>query len=79
MAKATEGQVMDQPQPQTQAPEKGVFFMHIDDFLNKLEREGKGVESLNAFAYLQKKLGVLKRTSEAWTEEFKKFLDDIPQ
>ena len=77
MAKATEEQVTDQPQ--AQAPEKGAFFMHIDDFLNKLEREAKGVEALNAFAYLQKKVGVLKRTEEAWHEAFTHFLDDIPK
>ncbi len=78
MAKVDE-KIDEQPQQEAQAPEKGVFFMHIDDFLNALEREAKGIESINAFAYLQKKLGVLKRTEEAWRTDFEKFLKDSPK
>jgi hypothetical protein len=78
MAKADE-KVDEKPREEVQAPEKGAFFMHLDDFLNALQREAHGIESINAFAYLQKRLGVIKRTEEAWRDDFEKFLKDYPK
>ena len=61
------------------APETGAFFMHIDDYLNALERDGHGIESISAFAYLQKRLGVVKQTAQKWKFDFEKFLKSEPK
>ena len=52
--------------------------MHIDDFLNHIERtEGKR-ELLNAFAKQQMKAGYVKKLISEWLQELQKFEHEIP-
>jgi hypothetical protein len=61
-----------------EAPVQGAFFMLADDFLNTVEREMGQIESLSAFAKLQKVKGIVKQTEEAWREALHDFMNAVP-
>jgi len=52
--------------------------MHLDDFLNAIESQGKH-ELLSAFAYSKKKVNEYKKTLEAWRVDFKAFENSKPE
>jgi len=52
--------------------------MHLDDFLNHMESEGKR-ELLSAFAHAKKKVNEFKKTFEEWIADFRKFENQIPE
>ncbi len=63
---------------ESEAPVQGAFFMLADDFLNMVERETGQIESLSAFAKLQKVKGIVKQTEESWREALHDFMNAIP-
>ncbi len=52
--------------------------MHIDDFLNRTESAANR-ELLAAFAFIQRKKGVVKQELEAWKKDLERFLRAKPE
>lgn len=68
-----------------QAPDEGVFLLHIDDFLNAMHEEVKAKtgnaprESLSAFAKAHARKGIVKQTEAQWRSDYQNFLNEIPK
>ena len=60
------------------APPVGRDELHIDDFLNRTENAANR-ELLAAFAFVQRKRGVVKRELGEWQKDLERFMGETPK